>query len=177
MRIFQTRASQYFLFLEVLISQCISSMLITNVLQYLPCLRRHHGHLHQDIGYNGTGYHTSPTARKFYSQIVAKCCQYNNIYFAKGQVHQKRKSPSKQCCYHYRSYDFYHDISELSYGIFITIFPVRAERYICAAPVLCKHDQVTISLLKFQHDSIRCREQCDACYCRPATMAEQRLSP
>ena len=30
-----------------------------------------------------------------------------------------------KCCYDYRSYDFYRDISELSYRIFIAIFPVR----------------------------------------------------
>jgi len=77
----------------------------------------------------------------------------------------------------YRSYDFYRDISELSYRIFIAIFPVRAERYICAALALCKHDQFTASLLKFQHASVTCRKRRDACDCRPATVAEERLRP
>jgi len=44
------------------------------------------------------------------------------------------------------------------YRIFIAIFPVPAERYICAALALCKHNWFTNSLLKFQHASITCRE-------------------
>jgi len=49
---------------------------------------------------------------------------------------------------------------------------VRVERYICAALALCKHDRFTTS-----HASITCRERRDACDCRPATVAEQRLRP
>ena len=37
--------------------------------------------------------------------------------------------------------------------------------------------ELTASLLKFQHASITCRERHDACDCRPATVAEQRLRP
>ena len=79
--------------------------------------------------------------------------------------------------YDYRSYDFYRDISALSYRIFIAIFPVRVERYICAALALCKHDRFTTSLLKFQHTSITCRKWHDVCDCCPATVAEQHLRP
>jgi len=82
-----------------------------------------------------------------------------------------------QCCYDYRRYDFYRDISEILYHIFITIFPVHAERYVCAALALCKHDRFTTSLLKFQHASITCCERRDACDCRPGTVDEQRLHP
>jgi len=82
-----------------------------------------------------------------------------------------------QYCYDYHSYDFYRDISELSYRIFIAIFPVHAVRYISTALALCKHDRFTTSLLKFQHASITCCERCDACDCHPATVAEQLLCP
>jgi len=54
------------------------------------------------------------------------------------------------------------------------IFPVHAGQYICAALALCKHDRFATSLLKFQRASIICRNRCDACDCRPATVAEQR---
>jgi len=37
--------------------------------------------------------------------------------------------------------------------------------------------EFTASLLKFQHASITCHEGRDACDCRPANVAEQRLHP
>jgi len=36
-----------------------------------------------------------------------------------------------------------------NYRIFIAIFSVRAERYICAALALCKHDRFTTSLVVY----------------------------
>jgi len=92
-----------------------------------------------------------------------------------GQAQAQGQGIVYQCCYYYRSYDFYHNISELSYHIFITIFPVRAERYICEALALCKHDRFTTSLRKFQHASITCCERRDTYDYRPANVAEQRL--
>ena len=64
-----------------------------------------------------------------------------------------------------------------NYRIFIAIFPVRVERYICTALALCKHDRFTTSLLKFQHASVTCRERRDTCDSHLATVAEQRLRP
>ena len=55
---------------------------------------------------------------------------------------------------------------------------MRAERYICAALALCKHDRFTTSLLKFQHAAITLQSRAanDVTRdCRPATVAEQRL--
>jgi len=37
------------------------------------------------------------------------------------------------CCYDYYRYDFYPDILEVPYRIFIVIFPVLAGQYICVA--------------------------------------------
>ena len=73
-------------------------------------------------------------------------------------------------------YDFYSNILEVSYHIFIAIFPVPVGRYICAALSKCKHDRFTTSLLKFQHTSLDATTSCEwrsACDC--ATLGEQRL--
>jgi len=72
--------------------------------------------------------------------------------------------------------DFYCDILELSYRIFIAIIPVLAWRYICAALSHCKHDPFTTNLLKFQHTSLRATAYCErrsASDC--ATLGEQHI--